>query len=133
MWKDQVMDTLALSHLAQQLVPLPDWEPHIDGVAQTIGKHFAHKATKQQAQAYLLGLLSPVERKNGWQLAEHLGHANPYRVQHLLDRAVWDTDAVRDALRAYVVSHLGDPDGILLGDESGFLKKGDHSCGVARQ
>ena len=79
------------------------------------------------------GALAPVERKNGWQLAEHLGEATPDGVQHLLARADWDADAVRDDLLGYVAGHLGHPDGVLVVDETGFLKKGEHSVGVARQ
>jgi SRSO17 transposase len=133
MWKNQVMNTLALSDLAQHLVPFTTWEPHLDNLTQRIAKRFARTEVREQARHYLIGLLSQVERKNGWQMAEHLGHQNPYRVQHLLDRAVWDTDAVCEDLRAYVVAHLGDPEGVLVIDESGFLKKGKHSCGVQRQ
>ena len=78
-------------------------------------------------------MLSAVERKNGWQLAEASEHATPYGVQHLLDRAPWDADAVRDDLREYLAEELGDPNGVLVVDETGFLKKGTHSAGVQRQ
>jgi SRSO17 transposase len=78
-------------------------------------------------------LLSPLERKNGWHLAEAAGDATPDGVQDFLSRMHWDAEAVRDDLRAYVVEHLGDPDAVLVLDETGFLKKGDGSCGVARQ
>jgi SRSO17 transposase len=74
-----------------------------------------------------------VERKNGWQLAEVNGDVTPYGVQHLLGRAQWDADALRDALRPYVVEHLGAPQAVLVVDETGLLKKGQHSAGVARQ
>src|SRR6185437_3432445 len=74
-----------------------------------------------------------VERKNGWQLAEELGEATPDGVQRLLNAADWDADLVRDDLRAYVVDHLGDPAGVLIVDETGFVKKGPKSVGVARQ
>jgi DDE superfamily endonuclease len=77
--------------------------------------------------------LSAVERKNGWQLAEQAGEAAPYGVQHLLGRATWEADEVRDDLRAYVVDHLGDPEGVLIVEETGFLKKGEQSVGVQRQ
>jgi hypothetical protein len=83
--------------------------------------------------AYLQGLLSGWERKNGWQLAEWMEEAAPYRVQHLLDRARWDADAARDKLRHYVVEELSSPDAVLIVDETGFLKKGLHSAGVKRQ
>src|SRR5262249_41077871 len=72
-------------------------------------------------------------RKNGWQLAEAVGDRAPYALQHLLGRADWDPDLVRDDLRAYVVEHLGDPQAILVLDETGFVKKGTHSAGVAKQ
>jgi SRSO17 transposase len=74
-----------------------------------------------------------VERKNGWQLAEVNGDATPYGVQHLLGRAQWDANALRDDLRPYVLEHLGAPQAVLVVDETGFLKKGQHSAGVARQ
>jgi SRSO17 transposase len=78
-------------------------------------------------------LLGDADRKNGWQLAEHLGDPTPDGVQHLLARADWDADAVRDDLLGYVAEHLGDPGGVLVVDETGFLKKGTKSAGVARQ
>jgi SRSO17 transposase len=78
-------------------------------------------------------LLSPVERKNGWQLAEEAGDQTPYATQHLLGRAVWSADEVRDDLQTYVVKHLGNPDGVLVIDETGFVKKGVKSAGVQRQ
>jgi SRSO17 transposase len=133
MWKNEVMNTLTLSHLQEHLTALPSWEQHFDTLAHRIGKHFTRSDARQQARNYLQGLLSPVQRKNGWQLAEYLGHHNPYRVQHLLDRAVWDAEAVRDDLTRYIVENLADPAGVLVVDESGFLKKGDKSVGVQRQ
>ena len=69
---------------------------------------------------YLKGLLSPVERKNGWQLAEQVGNTTPYGVQRLLSSYRWDADLVRDDLRDYVVEHLGQEDGVLVVDETGF-------------
>ena len=79
------------------------------------------------------GSLSPIERKNGWQLAEALGYRTPHGVQHLLGRAEWSADAVRDDLLRYVKEQLADPQGSLVIDETGFLKKGSKSVGVARQ
>ncbi len=133
MWKKQSMNTQALPYLYQQLDPLPSWQQALETLAQRIAKHFARPDARQSARDYWQGLLSPVERKNGWQLAQQLGYATPYKVQHLLGRAVWEADAVRDELVSYVIEHLGHPEGILVLDESGFLKKGDKSCGVARQ
>ena len=85
------------------------------------------------ALVYLKGLLSPVERKNSWQLSEQAGDATPYGVQRLLSGYVWDADLVRDDLKQYVVEHLGDGDAVLVVDETGFPKKGDKSVGVQRQ
>src|SRR5262245_33111074 len=88
---------------------------------------------RARCRRYLRGLLSAVERKNGWQLAEAAGEPTPHGMQEFLNRAVWDAEAVRDDLRAYVVAHLGDPAAVLVVDETGFLKKGGKSVGVQRQ
>jgi SRSO17 transposase len=109
------------------------WAAALGALADRIGRHFARAEPRRRVLAYLQGLLSPVERKNGWQLAEAAGEASPAAIQHLLGRAVWDADAVRDDLRAYVVEHLGDPAAVLVVDETGFLKKGTKSVGVQRQ
>lgn len=115
------------------LAEVEQWVTDLGLLVERIGPHFARPETRQHALTYLQGLLSPIERKNSWQLAEASGNVTPYGVQHLLGRAVWDEDAVRDELRAYVVEHLGDPDGVLVVDETGFLKKGTKSVGVKRQ
>lgn len=109
------------------------WASAFIEVEQRIGPHFARAEARQQVMAYLRGLLSPVERKNSWQLAEVVGAVNPYGFQHLLGRAEWDADAVRDVLQAYVAQHLGDSEAVVVIDETGFLKKGRMSAGVARQ
>jgi SRSO17 transposase len=109
------------------------WAAGLEKVAQRIETRFSRSEPRQRAVAYLQGLLSSVERKNGWQLAEQAGDQSPYGVQHLLGRAAWDADEVRDDLRTYVVEHLGDPEGVLIVDETGFLKKGNQSAGVQRQ
>ena len=109
------------------------WAAELDAVGQRLADRFARAEPRQRVLAYLKGLLSTVERKNGWQLAEHAGDENPYGVQHLLGRADWDAEAVRDDLQAYLVEHLADPDGVLIVDETGFLKKGTKSAGVQRQ
>ncbi|CAN5723004.1 hypothetical protein BH23CHL2_BH23CHL2_19040 [soil metagenome] len=127
---------MAHGRYAQQrpgLTEVDQWEAELEQLVERIGPHFARPQSRQRALGYLQGLLSPVERKNSWQLAEASGHTTPYGVQHLLGRAVWDADAVRDELRTYVVEHLGDPDGVLVVDETGFLKKGTKSVGVKRQ
>jgi SRSO17 transposase len=109
------------------------WAEEVEVVGERIGRHFVRSEPRRRALGYLRGLLSDTERKNGWQLAEYLGEATPDGVQHLLARADWDADAVRDDLIGYVREHLGGPDGVLVVDETGFLKKGAKSCGVARQ
>lgn len=109
------------------------WADELTAVAERIGPRFARSEPRRRAAGYIRGLLGHAERKNGWQLAEHLGDPTPDGVQHLLARADWDADAVRDDLAAYVAENLGDPAGVLVVDETGFLKKGTKSCGVARQ
>lgn len=109
------------------------WADELAVVGERIGHRFARSEPRRRAVGYIRGLLSDTERKNGWQVAEHLGEAIPDGVQHLLARADWDADPVRDDLMGYVAEHLGDPDGVLVVDETGFLKKGAKSCGVARQ
>jgi SRSO17 transposase len=95
--------------------------------------HFARSEVRQRAQDYLRGLLSEAERKNSWQLAEVAGNSTPYGIQHLLGRASWDADALRDDLREYVIEHLADSESSLIVDETGFIKKGERSVGVKRQ
>jgi SRSO17 transposase len=109
------------------------WTEDFAAVVAQIGPRFARAEARQHAAAYLRGLLSPVARKNSWQLAEMMGEEAPYGFQQFLYRAVWDPDAVRDDLRAYVIDHLGDPEGIVVVDETGFLKKGAKSAGVQPQ
>jgi len=98
-----------------------------------IGPRFRRAEARERARGFLQGLLAPVERKNGWQMAEELGERGPRGVQRLLGEADWDEEAVRDDLQAYVVEHLGEDSGILVVDETGFVKKGKKSAGVARQ
>lgn len=109
------------------------WAGELAAVGERIGRRFARAEPRRRAAGYIRGLLSVTERKNGWQLAEHLGDPTPDGVQHLLARADWDADAVRDDLATYVTEHLGDPGGVLVVDETGFLKKGTKSAGVGRQ
>jgi len=115
------------------LETVQEWTLWLTEVERSILPRFPRREARRRAWAYIRGLLSPVERKNGWQLAEVNGDATPYGVQHLLGRAQWDADALRDDLRPYVIEHLGAPQAVLVVDETGFLKKGQHSAGVARQ
>ncbi len=98
-----------------------------------IAPRFGRVEVRSRVGRYLRGLLATVERKNGWQLAEELGDPNAHGVQRLLAEAEWDEEAVRDDLRAYVIEHLGEAGGVLVVDETGFVKKGKKSAGVARQ
>src|ERR687894_801386 len=119
----------------QELDPaeIRGWAVGLSALHQRIARHFVRSEPRQQAYGYLQALLSPIERKNGWQIAEHAGAATPDGVQRLLATAHWNADQVRDDLRAYVVEHLGHPDAVLIIDETGFLKKGTTSVGVKRQ
>ena len=107
------------------------------GFAAFVGRfagRFPRVESRRQMRVYLRGLLSEVERKNGWTLAEAAGDAGPQRMQRLLNFYAWDTDGVRDELRSAVVEAIGDARrGVLVVDETGFLKKGSRSAGVARQ
>ena len=109
------------------------WADELTGVHARLSGLFKRAEPRQRSLAYLRGLLGSVERKNGWQLAEFIGEATPDGVQHLLERAHWSADAARDVLRDYVVEQLGTEDGVLIVDETGFIKKGVHSAGVKRQ
>ena len=109
------------------------WADQLDDLVARIAPRFGRIEPRRRARAYLQGLLSPLQRKNGWHLAEAAGDASPDGVQDFLARMHWDADAGRDDLRAYVVEHLGAPEAVLVLDETGFLKKGDKSVGVKRQ
>src|SRR5450755_5079021 len=112
---------------------LAAWRAGFDEVFARVAGRFAQACSRKRARAYLLGLLSHSERKNGWTIAEFAGDAGPEGMQRLLNFYAWDEDAVRDALRRYVVARIGDPGGVLVADETGFLKKGRMSAGVRRQ
>jgi SRSO17 transposase len=109
------------------------WAAELERLMARIGPRFGRIEPRRRARAYLRGLLAPVERKNGWQLAEAAGDHSPDGMQDFLRRMQWDADEVRDDLRAYVVEHLGDPSAVLVLDETGFVKKGRKSVGVQRQ
>src|SRR6476660_9637991 len=115
------------------LLDVQVWNVYWAQVERRIGSLFARSDARERAMSYLAGLLSPAERKNSWQLAESCGDPNPYGFQHLLGRADWDADILRDKLRIYVADYLAEPDAVGVIDETGFLKKGRHSAGVARQ
>jgi SRSO17 transposase len=109
------------------------WARGLDELCARIAPRFGRAEPRRRAYADLRGLIAPLERKNGWQLAEAAGDRTPDGVQDFLARTRWDADQVRDDLRAYVVEHLGDPDAVLVRDETGFVTKGTQSVGVQRQ
>src|SRR5690606_41388584 len=98
---------------------ISNWAKSFETLAERIGAHFARSEARQRCKSYLRGLLSSVERKNGWQLAEYAGDPTPYGIQHLLGRARWDADAGRDDLQQYDVGHLAHPPGV-----AGFAQTG---------
>src|SRR3954449_1944533 len=114
-------------------VVLDQWRDELEQVQDRLGELFVRPEPRRQAGLYLEALLSSAERKNGWQLAEQIGDARPWRTQAVLSQALWSQDKARALCRSYVVEHLGAPDGVLVVDETGFLKKGTKSVGVARQ
>jgi SRSO17 transposase len=109
------------------------WDQELQRLHTRIAPRFRRAEPRRRAHAYLQALLSPVDRKNGWQIAEQVGELTPDGIQRLLNAADWGADVVRDDLRAYVVEHLADPDAVLVIDKTGFLKKGTKSVGVKRQ
>jgi SRSO17 transposase len=121
-----VVDDLSVAEVAA-------WAAGLEEVHARIAPRFSRSEPRARVAGYVRGLLAPVERKNSWTLAEQAGEASPDGMQRLLAAADWDADAVRDDVREYVVEHLGVPGGVLIVDETGFLKKGTKSAGVARQ
>lgn len=118
--------------MSRTLDVLPGWPARLDELFGRISSEFARAEPRQQARKYLEGMLGGAKRKNGWQLAEQIGDARPWSTQRVLSHVLWDQDRIRDICRASVVEQLG-RDGVLIVDETGFLKKGEHSVGVARQ
>jgi SRSO17 transposase len=115
------------------LAEVEGWAAEFERLCERIGPRFARPEVRRRAAGFLRGLLGGVERKNGWQLAEHASEMTPDGMQRLLTITRWDADALRDEVRGYVVERLGEPGGILVVDETGFLKKGGKSAGVQRQ
>jgi SRSO17 transposase len=109
------------------------WVAGLDDLFALAAGRFHRVEPRRRARAYVRGLLAPLASKNGWTLAEAAGDGTPDGMQRLLNAAAWDADGVRDDVRAYVAGHLGDPEGVLVVDETGFLKKGTRSAGVQRQ
>jgi SRSO17 transposase len=109
------------------------WQSGLDDLFARFAGRFSRVEPRRLAFAYVRGLLAPLERRNGWTIAEHAGRRSPNAVQEMLYSRCWDPDAVRDDVRDYVIEQLGEPGGVLIGDETGFVKKGVRSAGVQRQ
>src|SRR5216117_2538795 len=114
-------------------VPPTSWQTGLEELLGRVAGRFARVEPRRRARAFVLGLLADLPRKNCRTIAEHAGHTSPDGLQHLLARAVWDHDAVRDDIRDWLVEYLADPAGMLVVDETGDLKKGTHTVGVQRQ
>jgi SRSO17 transposase len=115
------------------LAEVEGWAAEFERLCERIGPRFTRPEVRRRAAGFLRGLLGGVDRKNGWQLAEHAQETTPDGMQRLLTSARWDPEALRDDVRGYVVEQLGGPGGVLVVDETGFLKKGTKSAGVQRQ
>jgi SRSO17 transposase len=121
------------SKVFPSLEDLRTWADRLEEVQDRLAPYFERTEPHHRAMAYLRGLLSITERKNGWQLAELAGEATPDGMQRLLNTAKWDADLVRDDLQQYILAHLADPQAVLVVDETGFVKKGTKPAGVAAQ
>ena len=132
------MDTITITPsqaflTGQALETVCQWSNILKSFQQRLSPYFARTEARQAAFNYIQALLSPVERKNGWQIAEQVGNENPYRVQHLLGRAQWDAEKLAQEIRQYAVAGLSEPNDIFALDETGFLKQGSQSVGVQVQ
>ncbi|WP_308346420.1 IS701 family transposase [Streptomyces sp. ISL-66] len=114
-------------------MPVSAWGHELENLFLKAGARFGRVEPRRRMRDYVRGLLGPVGRKNGWQLAEYAGHATPDGLQYLLARSRWDADRLRDDLQTYAAEQLGAPEGVLIIDDTGFVKKGITSAGVQRQ
>ena len=110
-----------------------DWQDALEGLKEFIAPAFKRSEQRATVGAFIDGLLSGAERKTGWMLAAEAGFARPYRLQSLLGRSRWSADVLCEHVRHHALEALADDDGVLIIDETGFLKKGVHSVGVGRQ
>jgi SRSO17 transposase len=108
-------------------------EEEFEKVMSRIGKIFYSKLGFANARKYMIGLLGKSERKNGWQLSEYIGESTPYKLQQFISKGSYSADELRDEVRSYVSENIGEPDGVLVVDDTGFIKQGEKSCGVQRQ
>ena len=108
-------------------------QEEFDKAMNKIAPIFFSELGLTNAKKYITGLLGPSERKNGWQLSEYMGEETPYKLQQFIYRGRYDADKLRDASREYIAEEIGDPEGVLVVDDTGFIKQGKKSCGVKRQ
>ena len=128
MWNNEIA-AVAAAHRVD-----PDrWWTQFGALIDRIGPRFSRYEPLRHAAGLMLGMVSGLDRKNCWTIAEHRGDRSPDGLQHLLSRAKWDAEAVRDDLRDYVVDAFGDPGAVLVVDETGDVKKGTATVGVQRQ
>lgn len=128
-----LIDSSQLFLTGNALETVCQWSNTLKSFQQHLSPYFARCEARQAAFNYIQALLCPVERKNGWQMAEQVGDTTPYRVQHLLGRAQWDESQLCQEVRQYGIEELSEPDDIFAIDETGFLKQGNHSVGVQVQ
>src|SRR5512147_2630285 len=127
---ERVTDSTSVAAL---LKAVQGWEEEFDELVHRLGLQVPRADTQRRVTGYIQSLLGAVERRTSWQLAEYAGHATPYAFQHVLGRANWEVEGLRDEVRTYVYEHLHASDDALVIDETGFLKQGKHSAGVQRQ
>lgn len=109
---------------------LAEWQSGLDDLFAVVAGRFSRVEPRRLAFAYVRGLLAPLQRRNGWTIAEYAGRRSPNAAQEMLYSPCWNPDLVRDDVRGYLVEHLGDPEGVLIADDTGFVKKGSRSAGV---
>jgi hypothetical protein len=130
---DQLFVAVQVVTIAESIEQAGVWQSELDSLLLRLGERFQRRELRLRMHDYVRGLLGPVSRKNGWQLAEYAGHATSHGLQRLPAGSTWDADAMRDDVRDFVAKRLGEPNGVLIIDNTGFIKKGVTSAGVARQ
>lgn len=126
-------DGPVVDNQAVSCTDLLDWSIEFESLTNRVSSLFVHPKSQEHSGQYLEGLLAPIERKNGWTIAEHVGEKEPKAMQRFLNLTSWDADALRDMNRDYAIENLVDPEGVLVADPTGFAKKGKKSAGVQRQ
>ena len=112
---------------------LEEWQSELNALFARMGEIFYRPESRKHAEQYMRGLLAPLQRKNGWTIAEYVGESEPKALQRFLNVSPWNVDRLLDLNRDYVMEHLASPAAILVADPTGFAKKGTKSVGVQRQ